>query len=71
MLGTIDEVIEALGGAAKVATLCGVGVSAVSNWPSRGRIPPGKSMIIAAALKAVDKTASPAVFGFEPAEARP
>ncbi len=69
MLSTIDEVIEALGGAAKVAALCGVGLTAVSNWRSRGRIPPGKSMIFAEALKALGKTPSPSVFGFESAGA--
>ena len=70
MLGTIDEVIGALGGNAKVATLCAVGLSAVSNWRSRGRFPAEKFMIFSAALAEIEKRADPALFGFEPAGAR-
>lgn len=71
MHGAIDEVIEALGGPAKVAELCGVGTSAVSNWKARGRIPPEKFFIFERALAGTDKRADPSIFGFEPAEARP
>ena len=72
MIGTIDDLIEALGGVAKVATLCGVGPSAVSNWRSRGRIPTEKFMMLADALRRAGKgEAAPALFGFEPTEARP
>ena len=63
MLRTIDEVLEALGGPAKVADLCGVGVSAVSNWKSRGCIASGKFLVITEALRAIGKTVDPAVFG--------
>jgi hypothetical protein len=65
MLGTIDSVIEALGGSAKVAELCGVGISAVSNWRKRGRISKGSFLIVRDALAAINLEASPEVFGFE------
>lgn len=71
ILETVDEVIDAVGGTAEAAKLAGIKPPGVSNWRSRGRIPPDKSMIIAETLKAFGKTASPTVFGFEPAEARP
>lgn len=70
MLRTIDAVIDALGGAAKVAALCGVGFTAVSNWKSRGKIPAEKFLIFSEALKRAGKTVDPSLFGFEPAEAR-
>lgn len=70
MLRTIDAVIDALGGANKVASLCGVGFTAVSNWKSRGRIPAEKFMIFSAALDHLGLRADPALFGFETAESR-
>lgn len=69
MLRTVDEVLEALGGPAKVAELCGVGVSAVSNWKTRGRIAADRYLVVVEALSKGDKTADPAVFGM--AVARP
>lgn len=71
MLTSVDEIIEALGGTSAVAGLAGVGQSAVSNWRSRGRIPPEKFMIFTEALGKAGKEAQPSVFGFETAEARP
>jgi hypothetical protein len=70
MLSTVDEIIDAVGGTAAAAGICGVGLSAVSNWRSRGRIPSEKFMIFADALKRLGKKASPSLFGFETAEAR-
>lgn len=70
MLSTIDELIDALGGPSKVALIGGVGLTAVSNWRSRGKIPAEKFMLFSAALSAMGKTAAPALFGFEPAEVR-
>lgn len=35
-----ETVIELLGGDAAVATMCGVGVTAVSNWRVRGKLIP-------------------------------
>lgn len=66
MLRTIEEVLEALGGPAKVAELCGVGPSAVSNWKSRGRIAAEKFLLVTDALRAIDKTVDPIVFGMAP-----
>lgn len=70
MLGTIDSVVEALGGSAKVAELCGVGTSAVSNWIARGKISKGSFLVVRDALAAKGLEASPAVFGFKVEEAR-
>lgn len=71
MITTVDELIEALGGTSAAAALLGVGMSVVSNWRSRGRIPAEKFMILAAALDARgNKKVDPKLFGFEPAEAR-
>lgn len=70
MLATIDSVIEELGGPAKVAELCGVGPSAVSNWVARGRISKGRFLFVRDALSAKGLEASPAVFGFKTEEAR-
>ena len=39
MLQTVEQVIDKLGGSAKVADLMGVGVSAVSNAKTRNRFP--------------------------------
>lgn len=71
VLETVDEVVEAVGGTADAAKLAGITPPGVSNWLSRGRIPPAKSMIFADALKPLGKIASPDVFGFETSEARP
>lgn len=65
MLGTIDSVIEALGGPTKVAELCGVGPSAVSNWVMRGRISRASFFVVREALAARSLEASPVVFGFK------
>lgn len=65
MLDTTDSVIEALGGSAKMAELCGVGTSAVSNWRKRGRISQGSFMIVRDALATKGLEAAPGVFGFK------
>lgn len=65
MLDSVDDVVEALGGSAKVAELCGVGPSAVSNWRKRGRISPGSFMIIRDALASKEMEAASSVFGFK------
>ena len=63
MLRTIEEILDTLGGPARVAELCGVGASAVSNWKSRGRIAAEKFLVITDALAREGKTVDPAVFG--------
>ena len=71
MLRTIDEIVELLGGTVKVAALCGVGRSAVSNWRLRGRIPAEFFLVFSEALRAVGADADPALFGMAAAvEAR-
>lgn len=65
MLDSIDDVVGALGGPSKVAELCGVRTSAVSNWSKRGRISRGSFMIVRDALASLGKEASPSVFGFK------
>lgn len=70
VLETVDEVVDAVGGTFEAAKIAGLTPPGVSNWRSRQRIPGNKSMIFAEALKPLGKTASPCVFGFEPAEAR-
>lgn len=71
VLETVEEVVDAVGGTFEAAKLAGLEPPGVSNWKSRGRIPPQKSMIFAEALKATGKTADPRVFGIEPTEVRP
>jgi hypothetical protein len=68
MLTTVDDVIEALGGTAATAGLAGVSAPAVSNWRERGKIAPGKFLLISEALEARGKEASPEVFGFAVSE---
>jgi hypothetical protein len=65
MLDSVDDVVEALGGPAKAAALCGVGASAVSNWSKRGRISKGGFLVVRDALADLGLEASPVVFGFK------
>lgn len=67
MLTSVDALIDALGGTSKVADMAGVGLSAVSNWKARGRIPSEKFMIFDAALGSLNTRADPSLFGFEEA----
>ena len=72
MLKSVDEVVEAVGGNAAVASLAGVKASAVSNWKARGSIPAEYFLIFSGFLTANGKSFDPAVFGFnDVAEARP
>lgn len=68
MIDSVDKVVEALGGPAEVAKLCGVGTSAVSNWAARGKISKGSFLTVRDALAARSLEASPAVFGFKATE---
>lgn len=67
MLETVDDVIEALGGSAAVASLLGFRTSAVSNWKERGRIPAGKFQLISEALEPRGLRVALSVFGFSEA----
>ena len=65
MLNSVEEVIEAVGGNAAAASLAGVGASAVSNWRSRGEIPPENFLLFRDALAASVKESALSVFGFK------
>ncbi len=68
MIDSVDKVIEALGGPARTAELCGVGTSAVSNWAARGKISKGNLLPVRDALAARGLEVSPVVFGFKASE---
>jgi DNA-binding transcriptional regulator YdaS (Cro superfamily) len=70
MLKSVEEMVDVLGGNSAAAALGGVSVPAVSNWKSRGRVPPDKFMVFSMALAKIGKTADPAIFGFKEEEAR-
>lgn len=65
MLNSVEAIIDALGGTAAAAALAGVGMSAVSNWKDRGRIPAENFLTFSAALAKESKQADPVVFGFK------
>jgi DNA-binding transcriptional regulator YdaS (Cro superfamily) len=66
MLTTVDSIIEALGGSTATAAIVGVGPSAISNWKTRGAIPPDKFMLLERVLAERGKgRPSPDLFGFE------
>lgn len=67
---TLDELIEALGGTAAAATKAGVTPPAVSNWRTRGRIPPEHFLRLSDEIGKLGRRLDPALFGFSPAEAR-
>ena len=69
MLCTVDDVIDAVGGPAKAASLTGVVVSAISNWKADGRIPKRHLFVFWDALPDVE--IDRAVFGFASEGARP
>lgn len=56
-LGTVDSVIEALGGTKAVAGLFGRTDPAVSNWRKEGQFPPGTYDVIEAELEKIGKCA--------------
>lgn len=65
MIESVDAVIDAVGGTSAASKLAGVGLSAVSNWKSRGRIPAEKFKIFERALAGIGKEADPRIFGFD------
>ncbi len=69
-LGTIDEVVKAVGGRSAAAELAGAtSPNAVSNWKARGRIPTELFFVFAEKLKIEGKEADPTLFGFPASEA--
>lgn len=65
MIESVDAVIDAVGGTSAASRLAGVGLSAVSNWKSRGRIPAEKFKIFERALARLGTHADPKLFGFD------
>ena len=64
MLGTVEAVIDTLGGTSATAALTGVGLSAVSNWKARGRFPPELFLLVTDELQKIGAEPDPALFGF-------
>jgi hypothetical protein len=66
MLGSVDEIVDAVGGCSKAASLCGVGLSAVSNWKAVGFIPPRHFFAFAEEIGRRDGCPpNRAIFGFK------
>jgi len=62
-LKTVDEVIDALGGTAKVAAMVDRSPQAVSNWRADNRIARHFFVLMSAALEQIGFTADPALWG--------
>lgn len=67
---TLDDLIDALGGTAAAASKAGVSPPAVSNWRSRGRVPPEHFLRLSDEVGKLGRRLDPSLFGFSPAEAR-
>lgn len=52
---TTSSIIDALGGTAKTAKLCGCAWSTVSDWRKMGHIPDGKLILLAVPLEVATK----------------
>ena len=63
VLKTVEAIIEALGGSSAAAELAGVGMSAVSNWKSRGTIPAELFVVFSRVLERHGNRADPSLFG--------
>lgn len=69
-LKTSDEVIDALGGTARVAELTHRLPQSVSNWRKAGRLPSDTFLIISGALKSKGMAAPPSLWGIVEPERR-
>jgi hypothetical protein len=65
MIGSVDELISALGGNTAVAAVANVTSAAVSNWRTRGFIPADKFVLIEDELAKRKMVAARSIFGFE------
>lgn len=63
-VGTVEAIIEAVGGNGEAASLAHVGPNAVSNWKARGSIPAELFFVFARRLEAAGKAPERALFGF-------
>lgn len=70
-LKTVSEVVEAFGGTSAAAEWAGIGPSAVSNWLSKGFIPPGWHFRMADYFDGKGIALSRKVFGEEEDDTRP
>ena len=73
MLSTTDEVIDALGGNAKVGALLGVSGDAVSTYREwyRGKFPARTYVILQKALAEAEKSAPGSLWGMTGPDPRP
>lgn len=63
-IGSIDELISALGGPTALGEHLGVGASAVSNWIARGYIPTGWHLRLYLEVERRGLSIDLSVFGF-------
>jgi hypothetical protein len=72
-LETTDDVIDALGGNAAVARLTDRDPGVVWNWRSayRGSFPASTFLVLQGALRSINRTAPPSLWGMEEAKPRP
>ena len=64
-LKTVSDVVDAFGGTSATAEWAGIGPSAVSNWLSKGFIPPGWHFRMSDHFAGQGYVLSRAVFGEE------
>jgi hypothetical protein len=65
MIRSVDELVSELGGNKAVAEIASVGLSAVSNWRTRGFIPADKFLLFEQELAKRNMVADREIFGFE------
>lgn len=68
-IGTVEEVVDALGGDTQVAAWLGISQPAVAQWKIRGEIPGGWHMRIYIRLLSMGLDCDPKVFGLSAEDA--
>jgi hypothetical protein len=61
-INTIDDLVDAFGGASKLGHLLGIGDTAVHNWSARGFIPPSWHLRLYVDLRKMGRKANPELF---------
>ena len=69
-VNSIDDMVRELGGNTAVAEWLDISQEAVSNWKSRGAIPPGWHLRLVASMRRRGRTVNPALFGITEDEAQ-
>jgi len=64
-INTIDDLIEAFGGASELGRQLGITQEAISMWRVRGEIPPGWHYKLFVEGRLVGLDVDPSVFGYE------